>query len=98
MLNNNKQEKVDSRDAKLAMAFFYVAFTALALGGLAGLLQTLVRSGKVELPWGIDYYQVLTVHGVLLGLVLTTFFIMGFQYAAISRTAGTFSNGARKTG
>ncbi|WP_442594417.1 b(o/a)3-type cytochrome-c oxidase subunit 1 [Neobacillus sp. D3-1R] len=98
MLNTNKNEKVDSRDAKLAMAFFYVAFTALALGGLAGLLQTLVRSGKVELPWGIDYYQVLTVHGVLLGLVLTTFFIMGFQYAAISRTAGTFTNGARKTG
>lgn len=98
MLNSNKNEKVDFRDAKLAMAFFYVAFTALALGGLAGLLQTLVRSGKVELPWGIDYYQVLTVHGVLLGLVLTTFFIMGFQYAAISRTAGTFTNGARKTG
>ncbi|CAG9608241.1 b(o/a)3-type cytochrome-c oxidase subunit 1 [Pseudoneobacillus rhizosphaerae] len=98
MMNSNKLEKVDSRDAKLSMAYFYVAFIALALGGLAGLLQTLVRSGKVVLPWGIDYYQVLTVHGVLLGLVLTTFFIMGFQFALISRTTGTFTNGARITG
>jgi cytochrome c oxidase subunit 1 len=78
------------------MAHFYVAFIALALGGLMGLLQTLVRSGKFELPWGIDYYQILTVHGVLMGLVLTTFFIMGFQYAAVSRTAGTHSPAARR--
>jgi cytochrome c oxidase subunit I len=94
----NLNTKVDSRDAKLAMAHFYVAFIALALGGLAGLLQTLVRSGKFELPWGIDYYQVLTVHGVLLGLVLTTFFIMGFQLAAISKTVGTLTHSARFTG
>ena len=90
--------KVDPRDGKLAMAHFYVAFIALALGGLMGLLQTLVRSGKFELPWGIDYYQILTVHGVLMGLVLTTFFIMGFQYAAVSRTAGTHSPKARRIG
>lgn len=97
-MNSNNILKVDSRDAKLSMAYLYVAFIALALGGLAGLLQTLVRSGKVVLPWGIDYYQVLTVHGVLLGLVLTTFFIMGFQFAAVSRTSGPLSPGARKTG
>lgn len=98
MVNSNTVTKVDSRDGKLSMAYFYVAFIALALGGLAGLLQTLVRSGKVTLPWGIDYYQVLTVHGVLLGLVLTTFFIMGFQFAIISKTAGTLTRGARGTG
>ncbi|WP_043933649.1 b(o/a)3-type cytochrome-c oxidase subunit 1 [Bacillus sp. EB01] len=92
------QTKVDPRDAKLSMAHFYVAFIALALGGLMGLLQVLVRSGEFKLPWGIDYYQVLTVHGVLLGLVLTTFFIMGFQTAAVSRTAGTFTDKARLTG
>ncbi len=89
MINTTSAKlKVDPRDAKIGMAHFYVAFTALTLGGLMGLLQTLVRSGKFELPWGIDYYQILTVHGVLMGLVLTTFFIMGFQYAAVSRTAG----------
>ena len=90
--------KVDRRDGKLAMAHFFVAFTALAIGGIAGLLQVLVRSGKLILPAGIGYYQILTVHGVLLGLVLTTFFIMGFQMAATSATSGTFTNGVRKTG
>lgn len=87
--------KVDRRDAKLALAHLYVAFIALGLGGLAGLLQTLVRSGKFNLPSGISYYTILTTHGVLLGLVLTTFFIIGFQFAAVSRTSGTFSDRVR---
>ncbi|MDQ0213641.1 cytochrome c oxidase subunit 1 [Oikeobacillus pervagus] len=95
---NKALEKIDRKDAKLAMAHLYVAFTALALGGLAGLLQVLVRSGKFELPANIGYYQVLTTHGVLLGLILTTFFILGFQTAAVSRTSGTFSDGQRLTG
>jgi len=90
--------KVDRKDAKLALAHMYVAFTALLVGGLAGLLQVFVRSGAFELPFGIGYYQVLTVHGVLLGLILTTYFIMGFQLAAISRTAGALSNTQRKLG
>lgn len=97
-MQSNSNFKVDSRDAKLSMAHFYVAFIALALGGFAGLLQVLIRTGKVELPLGITYYQVLTVHGVLLGLILTTFFILGFQFSAISRTTGALSNGARKFG
>jgi cytochrome c oxidase subunit 1 len=98
MGNHITNIKVDPRDAKLSMAHFYVAFASLAIGGLMGLLQVLVRSGKFELPGGISYYEVLTVHGVLLGLVLTTFFIMGFQYSAVSRTAGTHSKAARRAG
>lgn len=90
--------KIDKKDATLAMAHIYVGFAALALGGLAGLLQVLVRSGRFTLPAGIGYYQVLTVHGVLLGLVLTTFFILGFQHAAISRTSGTYSGKSRFMG
>lgn len=98
MISNKINQKVDRRDGKLVMAHFYVAFTALALGGLAGLLQVLVRSGEYTLPFGIGYYQVLTVHGVLLGLVLTTFFILGFQIAVVSKTSGTLTDGQRKTG
>ena len=97
---NTKSVKtvVDRRDGKLAMAHFYVAFIALAIGGLAGLLQTLVRSGKFELPSWTGYYQILTMHGVVLGLVLTTFFIMGFQLSLVSKTSGTFTDKQRKTG
>nr|WP_295975362.1 b(o/a)3-type cytochrome-c oxidase subunit 1 [uncultured Bacillus sp.] len=90
--------KLDRRDAKLVMAHMYVVFISLLLGGLAGLLQVLVRSGKVTLPAGIGYYQILTVHGVVLALVLTTFFILGFHIAITSKTSGTFSNGQRKFG
>ena len=90
--------KVDRKDAKLALAHIMVAFIALFVGGLCGLLQVLVRSGQFKLPFGIGYYQVLTVHGVLLGLILTTYFILGFQTAAVSRTAGALSNKQRKTG
>jgi cytochrome c oxidase subunit I len=91
---------VDRKDAKLALAHMYVAFIALLLGGLAGLLQVLVRSGEFTLPAGIkiSYYQVLTVHGVLLGLILTTFFILGFQVASVSKTAGAFTDTQRKIG
>lgn len=91
-------KKVDRKDAKLALAHIIVAFIALFVGGLCGLLQVLVRSGQFKLPFGISYYQVLTVHGVLLGLILTTYFILGFQTAAVSRTAGALSDKQRKTG
>ena len=90
--------KVDRRDGKLAMAHIHVAFIALFIGGLCGLLQTLVRSGQFTLPWGIGYYQLLTVHGVLLALILTTYFIFGFQIAAVSRTAGTLTDKQRMLG
>lgn len=90
--------KLDRRDAKLVMAHMYVVFTCLLIGGLAGLLQVLVRSGKVTLPAGINYYQVLTVHGVILALVVTTFFIMGFMQASVSFTSGAYSSVQRKLG
>lgn len=61
-----------------------------------GLVQTLVRSGTLKLPGGIGYYQILTVHGIILALVLTTFFIMGFQTAAVIRTCGKLSPLQRK--
>ena len=90
--------KVDKRDGKLALAHIYVAFIALFIGGICGLLQTLVRSGTFTLPWGIGYYQILTVHGVLLGLILTTYFIFGFQISGLSRTAGTLTAKQRLLG
>jgi len=75
-------------EKRLTMAYIYVAIIALFVGGLMGLLQTLVRSGKFTLPWGIDYYQILTIHGVVLALVLTTFFIIGFQFSLMNKTVG----------
>ncbi|MGM8365382.1 b(o/a)3-type cytochrome-c oxidase subunit 1 [Virgibacillus sp. W0181] len=89
---------IQTSDAKLTMAHMYVAFAALFVGASCGLLQTLERSGKFTLPFGIGYYQILTVHGVVLGLVLTTFFILGFMLAAQSKTTGGYNSFERKTG
>ncbi|WP_102027240.1 b(o/a)3-type cytochrome-c oxidase subunit 1 [Salirhabdus sp. Marseille-P4669] len=81
-------KSIPKNQSRLAMAFMWVAFISLLIGGLMGLLQVFVRSGQFTLPFGIDYYQVLTVHGVILGLVLTTYFIIGFQYALMSKSIG----------
>lgn len=61
-----------------------VAIIALFVGSLMGPLQSLEFSG-VDLyqylePILKDYYQGLTLHGVLNALVWTTFFIVGFTY------------------
>ena len=92
------QVKIHPRDALLALVHFLVAFLALLLGATAGLLQTLVRSGTFQLPANIGYYQILTLHGVLLALIFTTFFIFGFQIAGVSRTCGTLSDKQRGLG
>lgn len=86
-----KSLQLNLRDRKLALAYLLFAFATLLIGGIAGLVQVFVRSGALELPYSIGYYQVLTVHGVLLALVFTTFFIFGFQTAAMSRVTGIYS-------
>ena len=64
-----------------------VAFTAIFLGAIAGLLQGLVRGGVIDLG-PVNYYQLLTAHGVLMALVFTTFFIVGYLYSGLVRTCG----------
>ncbi|MET3684365.1 cytochrome c oxidase subunit 1 [Alkalibacillus flavidus] len=88
---------VNRLDARLSLYHFYAAFTALLIGGLLGLLQTLVRSESITLPFKLNYYQILTAHGVLLALVFTTLFIFGFMYAGVSRTTGELSSHRRKS-
>src|SRR5699024_12689486 len=84
-------KSLSNQDSRLVMAHMYVAFIALFIGASMGLLQILERSGKFTLPFGIVYYQVLTMHGVVLGLVLTTFFIMGFMISVQSKTNGVYN-------
>ncbi len=81
--------------SRLVSANFLVAFVALTLGGVFGLIQALHRTGYFR---GVinssDYYTVLTGHGVLLALVFTFFFTTGlFSWAttrSLDRTLPSF--------
>ncbi|WNR44227.1 cbb3-type cytochrome c oxidase subunit I [Paenibacillus roseipurpureus] len=81
-------QRFDSKDGKLVVAHILVAFIALLIGGIAGLLQTMVKSGTIKLPYSIGYYELLTAHGVLMAIVFTTYFIIGFLYSGVSYTLG----------
>ncbi|OAI17021.1 cytochrome C oxidase subunit I [Methylomonas lenta] len=68
-------------EKKLALSHFWVAFGAFALAAVMGLYQVIERSGFFGFLESREvYYASVSTHGVLMGFVLTTFFIMGFGY------------------
>ncbi|MFJ7724967.1 cbb3-type cytochrome c oxidase subunit I [Neobacillus sp. NPDC097160] len=84
----NKVMGISKEDALLTKSYIFVAFMAILLGGILGLVQGLNRAGLLELPSWVNYYQVLTAHGLLLVVVLTAFFTIGYFYAGLSHTLG----------
>lgn len=78
------------RDRKLALWNIGVAYIAFLIGTLCGLLQVFIRNDALKLPSWLDYYQILTAHGVLLALIFTTFFIFGFFITGMSKSLGSF--------
>ncbi|CAM3702267.1 b(o/a)3-type cytochrome-c oxidase subunit 1 [Cohnella lubricantis] len=87
----------DRKDGRLVLAHLLFAYVALLLGGVCGMLQSMVKSGSITLPANIGYYELLTAHGVLMALVFTTFFIIGFLYSGISRTLGGSLTGVSRS-
>lgn len=87
---------INLADARLSKSYLSVAFIALLVGGILGLLQGLNRAGLLELPSWFTYYQVLTAHGILLLVVLTAFFTIGYFYAGLSHTLGGLLPKVRK--
>lgn len=74
---------------RVVIAHVYTATAAIALGAIFGVFQGFSRAGAVTAPSWFDYYRILTMHGVLMALVFTTFFITGLSlfvtYRAIPR-------------
>ena len=74
---------------RVVIAHLYTATAAIALGAIFGVFQGFARTGAFGAPGWFDYYRVLTLHGVLMALVFTTFFITGLSlfvtYRAIPR-------------
>ncbi len=80
---------VGAQQYRLEIYHFAVALVAFALGALTAVMQSLSRA-DIALPMRSEkvYYVSVTAHGVLLGLVFTTFFIMGLGYLLARRTLG----------
>ena|SRR5690606_18852307 len=71
---------VPAGSRRIILAYLTLAMVALALGGLVGPFQALNSIGVNLYDYlpVTSYYHGLTLHGVLLVLVWTTFFIAGF--------------------
>src|SRR5262245_51101076 len=63
-----------------------VPVSLLTLGIYHGLMQTIYRAGVLQQAAfaKLDYYQGLTLHGVINAVVLTTFFAVAFGHATIT--------------
>jgi len=85
--------------SKLSLANIWVALTTFLLAALMGLYQVAERSGLFPQIEVIElYYRSVSSHGVIMGFVLTTFFIMGFGYWIIHTTLKTEIWGGKKLG
>ena len=75
---------IESR--RLTLANFWVAIGAFAVASGMAFMQSLSRA-NLDLPFRTAsvYYMSVTAHGVLMALVFTTFFIMGFGYVVAER-------------
>jgi cytochrome c oxidase subunit I len=80
------------RENRIVIAHIYTSTAAIVLGAFFGVFQGFSRAGALSAPAWFDYYRILTMHGVLMALVFTTFFITGLAlfvtYRSIHRERG----------
>jgi cytochrome c oxidase subunit 1 len=76
-------------ERRLILGNLWVAILAFAAAAVMAVMQGLSRA-NIDVPNHTPrmYYMSITAHGVLMALVFTTFFIMGFGYAIVHREAG----------
>jgi cytochrome c oxidase subunit 1 len=74
---------------RLTIANIWVAVLAFAVATAMAVMQAMSRA-NLDLPGRTPrmYYLSVTAHGVLMALVFTTFFIMGFGWAVVRRETG----------
>lgn len=72
--------KAEKSLKRLILTELAIPVTLLIVGILAGLMQVLFRAGIIQATdfGGIEYYQALTLHGVVNAIVFTTFFAVAF--------------------
>jgi cytochrome c oxidase subunit 1 len=77
---------LDTAHRTAVLVLLIVPAVLLILGSYHGLLQVLYRSGLIRSTGflGLEYYQGLTLHGVVNALVFTTFFEVAFGYVVVA--------------
>lgn len=81
------ERKIDIEPGLKRMILIEIIFPImlLVLGIYHGLMQVLYRSGMIHRTkfLGLEYFQGLTLHGVVNAIVFTTFFAVAFGYAVV---------------
>ena len=84
---NIAENKIEIEPGLKRMILIEIIFpiVLLILGIYHGLMQVLYRAGMIHRSrfLGLDYFQGLTLHGVVNAIVFTTFFAVAFGYAII---------------
>jgi len=77
--------KIDRSNRLLMGVLLVLPMILLVIGVYGGLMQTLFRAGMIQSDpfMGPDYYEGLTMHGVLNAIVFTTFFAVAFGNAVL---------------
>lgn len=78
--------QIDKKNRLILAAMLVIPMVLLVLGVFQGMLQTLYRAGYIRSTsfLGIEYYQGLTLHGVINAIVFTTFFEVVFGFVVIA--------------
>jgi cytochrome c oxidase subunit 1 len=71
---------------RVILTGLFMPMTLFILGVYNGIMQTIYRAGVIHQPsvGGINYYQGLTMHGVINAIVLTSFFAVVFGHVTIA--------------
>src|SRR6186713_305592 len=82
-----REAKIDIEPGLRKMILIEIIFpmVLLILGIYHGLMQVLYRAGMIRSRQflGLEYFQGLTLHGVVNAIVFTTFFAVAFGYAIV---------------
>ncbi|ANI88590.1 hypothetical protein A9P82_04370 [Arachidicoccus ginsenosidimutans] len=78
--------KISKSLKRVILTEFILPLTLLIIGIYHGLMQVIYRAGVIHQSsaLGLNYYQGLTLHGVINAIVLTTFFAVAFGHATMT--------------
>src|SRR6476620_8262614 len=85
MPNDPRCSEVEPSLTRMILIELIFPIALLILGIYHGLMQTLYRAGIIQSRsmFGLEYFQGLTLHGVVNAIVFTTFFAVAFGYAVV---------------